>query len=39
MFTHLPRNEDVAVLAVCLMEQAGAVAGTGAAGAAAPPQR
>ena len=34
MFTHLPRNEDVAVLAVCLMEQAGAVAGTGAAGAA-----
>jgi hypothetical protein len=24
LFTHLPKNEDVAVLAVCLMEQAGA---------------
>lgn len=39
LFRHLPRNEDVAVLAVCLMEQtrggaaAGAAAGAGAAAA------
>ena len=30
LFTHLPRNEDVAVLAVCLMEQATAPHATGA---------
>ncbi|MEA2750962.1 MAG: hypothetical protein QOI41_5105, partial [Myxococcales bacterium] len=34
LFTHLPRNEDVAVLAVCLMEQAGAATGARAAAAA-----
>jgi hypothetical protein len=31
MFTHLPRNEDVAVLAVCLIEQSAAPSATGAA--------
>lgn len=35
LFTHLPKNEDVAVLAVCLMEQAGPGA-TGKAAAADP---
>ena len=34
MFTHLPRNEDVAVLAVCLMEHATATTRAGAANAA-----